>query len=129
MPSIGGYTVIDLIAPVQMSNNTTELVRRDSVDGEDTLYIGIAGADFALPFVADYTTAANLAAAKIAFNNLVGDRISVVDNLGTTWTNLLVRGFNIDGEHFVVAGSGGINNGAYVLRATMQLRPMATYYG
>lgn len=129
MASIAGLTIFGWRGEgVQLSEMQTRLAVRDGVSGTDVVQIGVRGKTFKMTAMVDCTTALNLALAKIAFSNLAGQRVTVVDNFGSIWYGFLVQSVTHIKEERRISAVGGSNAGTYWLESQFELLPLATYY-
>lgn len=129
MPYIGAYLVQNISGPIQLSGVTLREINRPGVDGSDYQDIGIRGDVFSISSEADFLTANLRSAAKIAYAYLQGTVISVTDNRGIVWTNLLVVKTATEEEKYLAHATGGLVAGSYWMRTRWDLQPLATSYG
>lgn len=130
MAAIGAYTIFGWRGTdgVQLSGMETRQVFRDGVSGMDVVQVGVRGKPFKMIAMLDATNALNLALAKIAFNDLQGNLVSVTDNFGNQWARLLVADVQHIKEERRIGAVGGTNAGTYWLETQFTFIPLATSY-
>lgn len=125
---VGGITVIDISAPIQMAGYKTIEATRPGVDGYDVRLLGFRGDEGSFVLTLDCGSAALLSAAKLNFKSMESEVITITDNLGNIWLNILVKKMTSVMEHRALAVTGGINGGPYILQMQCDYLVVATYY-
>jgi hypothetical protein len=107
----------DIIPP----GETVEVIVTPGVDGAALRLLGSRGEPFTLTSVADFTSAANAAAGIVAYRNLQGNIVTIVDDHGQSWTNYTVLKVSPVRRKQVVTPSGGLSGGAHLVWAQWEL--------
>lgn len=128
MAVVGGITVISISAPIEMAGFATRTSERPGVDGHDIRLLGMRGNQGTFMLELDCVSAAALATAKINFKSMQSDVITVTDNLGLSWANLLVQNVRTVAEFPLLSVTGGVNGGNYMLQMMFEYLVVATYY-
>ena len=96
MATIGGESVFSILDPIQLTDRELVEDHRAGVDGEDYQDVGIRGKTFPIRVIGNYLTPTARNAARISFRNMGINNsiITIVDDVGTAWTNLIVKSFH-----------------------------------
>ncbi len=130
MAAVGGYTIFGWRGSdgVQLSGMETREVARDGVSGLDVIQIGVRGKPFKMTAMVDCVDALTRAYTKINFSAMQGNLVTVQDNTGINWANILVKDVAHIKEETHTGVVGGLNQGNYWLETQFTLIPMATTY-
>jgi len=132
MPSIGvltAYPVMNWDGPVQLSRPGAHVQERPGVNGYDVIADGVRSVPFTMGCTNDFESALARANAMKLFALLNGSIVTVVDNDGLSWYNLLVLDVTFVSSFNTVGATGGLApNGNYILETRFTLQSMATYY-
>lgn len=125
MASIGGYNVLVVQGPYQPRGMATERIERPGVDGTAFREKGIRGTPFQITTMVDCDDAPDLAALLLNYAALQGTLVTVVDDLGTSWTNVMVLGVQPVSARAIGTSAGGLSTSAGTL-ATVRWTLQAT---
>jgi len=90
MASIGGYSMIFVSGPVGRPGMATERIERPGVDGTAFREQGLRCEPFMMTSIVDLDDAADVAAELDLYAALKGTLVTVIDDHGSTWTNVMV---------------------------------------
>lgn len=123
MASIGGNTVIIFSGAVQSANRTIEDITRPGADGHSYRTLGLKSPASTVQTAVDCADATTVQTVKATYRGLVGSIVTVIDAKGTTHTNIIVEGVDIQEQPIV--GAAGILTGSsptFLVRASWRLR-------
>jgi len=90
MASIAGYTMLFVTGPIGRPGMATEPITRPGVDGSAFREVGLRCEPFLMTSLMDLEDAADVAAELNLYAALKGSLVTVVDDHGSTWTNVMV---------------------------------------
>ena len=123
LPQIGAYTFNALSGGFQVAGQSVQDITRPNVDGHAFRFFGKRAFQGVFTSHADV---ASSAAAKTEIENyqaLRGTLVTVIDGIGRTWTNVIVRGVRERRAFRVINSAGGLGSGGerWVVIADWQL--------
>lgn len=122
MATIGGHTFITLRGSINPLGTDVIDITRPGVDGHAFMDIGKHAGRSQMQSIVDLTTAGAAKTVILAYKSLKGTLVSVVDDTGETYTNVLVVEVITTNPKFVATPVGGITGGNYILRANWVLQ-------
>ena len=98
MASVGGISVYSIRGRVDGAQERVEVIGNENVDGLAALKTGVRGEPFELRSMVFTNSTALIGTIENSYRAIVGSVVSVVDDHGVTWTNLLVLRVKAAGE-------------------------------
>lgn len=112
MASIGGYSFITLEGGLNPgSGEQLEEITRPGVDGVAYRRIGRRGVPFRMQSLADVANAANAHSLILNYKALQGGLVTLVDETGQSWFNVMVLRVQCSQPKYVTGMSGGLTGG------------------
>jgi hypothetical protein len=121
MATIGGRSVITVKGAPAPVGTVVADVSRPGVTGHAFQELGARAEPVVMESVIDCTDNAALKAEILEYVALQGTLVTVVDDLGNTWTNVMVLRVRTGQGKYVASAVGGVNGGNYLLRATWEM--------
>jgi len=122
MSSIGGYTMITVKNNPAPAGMLLADITRPNVDGHAYQEQGYHAPVVYLTSIVDLADAAEVQTEIEGYAALQGTLITVVDDLGNSWTNVAVLSVRSDGGRYVACPVGGIYAGNYIVTAYWQMQ-------
>lgn len=129
MPGIGAYNFVTLKGEINPgSGHQMEEITRPGVDGVAFRRIGRRGFPFKVQSMVDVATDSAAAALLSSYKALQGTVVSLTDETGQVWNNIVVLNVRPAGRKYVVAKSGGLDAGqtGYLVRCEWMLQATET---
>jgi len=120
--SIGGYTMITVRGTPQPAGMVLADITRANVDGHAYQEQGYHAAPEFLTSIVDLTTAAGVKTEIEGYKALQATLVTIVDDLGNSWTNVAILSVRTSGGKYVACPVGGVNGGNYLLSAQWQVQ-------
>lgn len=109
MSSIGVYNFISVKGAVNLKQQRLEPFSRPGVNGESFQAIGARAEVSTFTSTGDVASLSSAANLLAAYSNLVGiSVVSITDDLGVTWTNMLVTAVRQVSARRIIKGVGGL---------------------
>lgn len=122
MSSIGSETFVSLEGlPIPLGERPEE-VTRPGADGHAYRKSGKEAPEVRLRSTVDVADAATAHSKVTTYLGMRSTIVDVVDDTGETWTNVLIVEVAPEMPQKVATPVGGLNGGAYVVRARWRLR-------
>ena len=124
MASIGGFNFIRLRGGIHPVAEVPQEITRPNVDGHAFRRFGKRGMSSLWESVVDLTQA-NVSTTIAGYRALQGTLVTLVDEAGDSYTNVMVRSVRIGSVFAVTKAVGGLASGSnrYMLMATWEIQP------
>lgn len=108
MSSIGIYNFITVKGAVNLKQQRLEPFSRPGVNGESFQAIGARAEVSTFTSTGDVASLSSAANLLAAYSNLVDSVVSITDDLGVTWRNMLVTAVRQVSARRIIIGVGGL---------------------
>lgn len=122
MASIGGSSFITLRGSINPTGTDVIEITRPGVDGHAFMDMGKHAGKSQMQSIADVSNASGAKAAILAYKALKGTLITVTDDTGQQYTNVLVQEVIATNPKNVKTPVGGLVGGSYLLSANWVLQ-------
>lgn len=116
MAQIGAYSVYSISGVPEQMGMGHKVSSRPGVNGYDIVLLGGRSEPSALVVKHDFTSAGNMKAGVVSLMGLKGQVVSVSDDFGNVWSNLLVERVVVKSAQRVTHAVGGFNAGVGSVR-------------
>ena len=120
-PSIGGYTMITIKGVPTPPATMVAEITRPNVDGHAYVAQGSRAPVELLSSRVDLVSAAAAGNEIVAYRALCSTLVTYVDDVGNTWTNVMVLSVRASYK-YVATPVGGVNGGNYLVSAQWQVQ-------
>lgn len=114
--------------PQLASYEVKEIEENPGAAGVAYNVIGFKGPEFEVVSITGATDTSAVSAAIIAYNALKSSIVTVVDDLGISWTNILIIDVTITRRQKILRPVGDMAGYNYLIETRWRMRPTATYY-
>lgn len=108
MPSIGIYNFITIKGAINLQQQRLEPFSRPGVNGESFQSLGRRAEVSTFTATRDVSTLSSAANLLTAYSNLVGSVVIITDDLGVSWSNMLVTAVRQVSAKRIIKGVGGL---------------------
>lgn len=126
MSSIGGNTVFSISGQVPLSGYIVEDLLRKGVAGKEYRRIYFAGGEERLISITLISGVSYINDMKVAYKALQSNLVTIVDDYGDTWTNIMVKDVRVAEVKPVVNST--VSGVTHVAITEWTVEPTATYY-
>lgn len=122
-PTIGTETFITLRGPVVPLAERVETLKRKGLSGSDFRRVGKGALPFTVETMVDVSSTAGAKTKMLAYAALCGTLVTVKDDLGNQWTNVMVLNVRATEHSRTGTAVGGVNTTpAAIVRATWEMQ-------
>jgi len=107
MASIGGYNFITIKGQINGFHERLETFNRPGVDGTSFRSLGSRSEISNIESTVDLPYQASAANNMAAYRNMVSTVVTIVDDHGVSWTNMLILGVREVSARTIIKGTGG----------------------
>ena len=126
MSTIGGYTVFSIQGQVPLAGYIVEDLLRKGVAGKEYRRIYFTGGEERLISFTLVAGASAIGPLKVAYKALQSNLVTIVDDYGTTWYNIMVKNVHVAKVKPVVNSTTA--SVTHVVITEWAVEPAATYY-